>query len=468
MKRNKRHIILKGCSNLCRLLLAVVFLFSGFTKAVDPHGTEYKVAEYLTAFGMEGVFPDIFPLLFAMVLATVEFHVGLCLLFGIRRHFSAWTTLLLLAVLTPLTLGIALFSPVSDCGCFGDAVLLGNWQTFGKNVVLLSFAIFLFRWRKHVVRFISENTQWLISLYGLLFVILLEFHCLYHLPIVDFRPFKIGADIREGVKIPENAEQAQFEDRFILEKDGVRKEFTLDDYPDSTWTYINTETVMLSEGYVPPIADFYLKRVADGQDIADEILADSGYTFLLVIHDLEGADEGSVDLINELYDYSCKFGYAFWALTSSGDKAIRKWRYETGAEYPFCWADDTMLKTMIRSTPGLLLLHDGKVINKWGRNDLPDEYMLTGKLEDLPLAQEQGGEKERVAGILLLFLVIPLLGITLLDRVWVGLKWIGILRRKSKITNLLNKRQNEKENCCRKLEDEQESPGRSGFGQGTE
>lgn len=403
--------------NACRFLLAGMFIFSGFVKAVDPLGFFYKIQDYLTAFGMSSWFPSYLPLLFAVILSAVEFSVGVFLFFGIRRKLSATLVLLLMGFMTPLTLYLALANPVSDCGCFGDAWVLTNWQTFGKNIVLLAAAIAVARNRKLLVRFITRKMEWMISMYTILFVFALSFYCLQYLPVLDFRPYKIGVNIKSGMEIPEGARPSVFESRFILEKNGKRQEFTLDNYPDSTWTFVETRTLLKEKGYEPPIHDFSMMSVETGEDLTDSVLSDKGYTFLLVAHRIENADDSNIDLINEIYDYSVEHGYGFYALTSSPEEEISSWREKTGAEYPFCQMDDITLKTIIRSNPGLLLLKDGTILNKWSANNLPDEYVLNDRLEKLEIGQQKQENNFHTVGYILLWFVIPLslvLGVDLL------------------------------------------------------
>lgn len=417
METEKKHIIQKVWVNACRFLLAGMFIFSGFVKAVDPLGFFYKIQDYLAAFGMSSWFPSYLPLLFAVILSAVEFSVGVFLFFGIRRKLSATLVLLLMGFMTPLTLYLALANPVSDCGCFGDAWVLTNWQTFGKNVVLLAAAIAVARNRKLLVRFITRKMEWMISMYTILFVFALSFYCLQYLPVLDFRPYKIGVNIKSGMEIPEGARPSVFESRFILEKDGKRQEFTLDNYPDSTWTFVETRTLLKEKGYEPPIHDFSMMSIETGEDLTDSVLSDKGYTFLLVAHRIENADDSNIDLINEIYDYSVEHGYGFYALTSSPEEEISSWREKTGAEYPFCQMDDITLKTIIRSNPGLLLLKDGTILNKWSANNLPDEYVLNDRLEKLEIGQQKQENNFHTVGYILLWFVIPLslvLGVDLL------------------------------------------------------
>lgn len=389
-------------------MLATLFIFSGFVKAVDPLGSFYKIQDYLAAFGIISWFPTYLPLLFAIILSSAEFCVGVFLFFGVRRKIASTLALLLMSVMTPLTLYLALANPVSDCGCFGDAWVLTNWQTFGKNIVLLIAAIAVFRERKLMFRFVTLKIEWMVSLYTLLFVFALSFYCLEYLPVLDFRPYKIGADIKAGMEIPEGAKPSVFESRFVLEKDGRQQEFTLDNYPDSTWTFVETRTVLKEKGYEPPIHDFSMISLDTGEDITDSVLTDKGYTFLLVAHRIEEADDSNIDLINEIYDYSVEHGYGFYALTSSPDEEIEMWRERTGAEYPFCQMDDITLKTIIRPNPGLLLIKDGTILNKWSDNQLPDEYVLNDSLDKLELGQQKQENKLHTIGYVLLWFIVPL------------------------------------------------------------
>lgn len=409
METEKKHIIETVWVNACRFLLASMFIFSGFVKAVDPLGSFYKMQDYLAAFGMLSWFPHYLPLFFAILLSAVEFAVGIFLFFGIRRKVATTLALLLMCVMTPLTLYLALANPVSDCGCFGDAWVLTNWQTFGKNIILFIAAISVFKGREKIIRFITVSMEWLVSMYTFLFVFALSFYCLQYLPILDFRPYKVGTDIKASMEIPEGAKPSVFESRFILEKDGRQQEFTLENYPDSTWTFVEARTVLKEKGYEPPIHDFSMISLQTGEDITDSVLADKGYNFLLVSHRIEEADDSNIDLINEIYDYSMEHGYGFYALTSSPEDEIAMWREKTGAEYPFCQMDDITLKTIVRSNPGLLLIKEGKILNKWSDNSLPDEYVLTDSLDKLELGMQKRENNWRTIGYVLLWFIVPLL-----------------------------------------------------------
>lgn len=405
--------------NICRFVLAVVFIFSGFVKAIDPFGSFYKIQDYLTAFNLISWFPGYWPLLFAVLLAAIEFCAGIYLFLGIRRKISSTLAFLLMLVMTPLTLYLALADPVSDCGCFGDALMLTNWQTFGKNVVLLVAAVTVFRQWREITRFITLKMEWIFSMYTILFVFALSAYCLRNLPLLDFRPYKIGTNIKAGMEIPEGAKLSVLETTFVMEKDGKRKEFTLDNYPDSTWTFVETRTIVKEKGYEPPIHDFAMQSLTSGTDITDSVLTSRGYTFLLVAHRIEEADDSNIDLINEIYDYSVEHGYGFYALTSSPEDAIALWCDRTGAEYPFCQMDDITLKTIIRSNPGLLLIKDGTILNKWSDSQLPDEYVLTDSLDKLELGRQKYVNDWYTMGYVLLWFIVPLAFVIGADQLFV-------------------------------------------------
>ena len=403
---DKKHIVRRVWVNACRFLLGGVFIFSGFVKAIDPFGTFYKLQDYVAAFGMDSWLPSSLLFVGALLLAALEFCLGVYLFLGIRRGWSAWVALLLMAVMTPFTLYLAIANPVPDCGCFGDAWVLTNWETFGKNVILFVAAFSVFRWRKDVIRFITRKIEWVFSMYTILFVFALSIYCQHNLPIIDFRPYKIGVNIPQVL----GSSEVTFETRFLLEKDGVRKEFTSDNYPDSTWTLVETRTITkeVEKDNESPLKGFFIQDLETDEDLTEKLLSTKGYTFLLVAHRIEHADDSHIDLINEIYDYSVEHGYGFYVLTASPKEEILQWSDRTGAEYPFYEADELTLKTMIRSNPGMFLLKDGTILHKWSDGNLPDEYALYDALEKIPLGQEEFVSLWHTMGKVLLWFIVPL------------------------------------------------------------
>ena len=418
MENGKQHIAIGVITTVCRFVLAVVFIFSGFVKAIDPLGTQYKIQDYLDALGWTGVFPEFVPFIASALLGMLEFCLGVYLFFGIRRIIAPRAVVAVMAIMTPLTFWLAWENPVSDCGCFGDAVVLTNWETFGKNVVLLVMSLVVLKGRRRIFPLVTTRFDWLIALYGFLYILCMTVYCYRHLPVFDFRPYYVGANIHQGMSIPEGEKPTEFETRFVLQKDGVEKEFTLENYPDSTWSFVDSKTVVKRQGYEPPIHDFSMIDYEDGEDITEQVLADEGYTFLLVAHQLGQANQSRMDLINELYDYCLEYCYAFYCLTSSSDEDILKWQEDTGAEYPFCLMDNITLKTMVRSNPGLMLLKKGTVVSKWSIIDIPDEYQLAGPLEQLPMGEaDRPSFVYRLIGVLVWF-AFPLFLMCMADLSW--------------------------------------------------
>ena len=365
---------------VARTVVGLTFILSGFVKAIDPLGTQYKIQDYLAAIPPSLSLPDMLTLLMSISLSMVEFTLGAFMLTAISRRVTARLTLLFMVVMTAVTVWIYIADPVKDCGCFGDALTLTNLETLLKNIVLLALAA-LVAWRPtHIGRLMSRSNQMLLGQMLMLTPVALSFWCLYDLPLIDFRPYHIGADIKAGMETPEGAEQPVFDTTFIMEKDGERREFTLDNYPDSTWTFVDSKTVTVKEGYVPPIHDFSI-TAADGEDITDMVLGREGYTFLLISPDLDKADDQNFGDIDQIYEFCQDNSIPFYCLTASTEKSQQHWQNITGAEYPFCMTDATTLKTMIRSNPGLMLLEKGVVRGKWSHNRLPETTELETMLK---------------------------------------------------------------------------------------
>ena len=374
----------KAGVNIARLILAIVLILSGFVKAVDPLGTQYKIHDYLQAVELAQYVPDFATLGAAVLLSAIEFGLGICLLFAIRRRLVTLLTLILMLVMTPITLWLALANPISDCGCFGDAIVLTNWQTLAKNVVLLILAIIVRCWPLEMMRFISRTNQWIVINYSALFIMAVSGWSLYDLPYFDFRPYHVGTNLREG------------------------------------W-------LKMMEGEESPYSDFFMET--ESEDITEPVLLNQGYTFLLVSPHLEQADDSRLDRINEVHEYAQDYDYPFYCLTASGKQGILQWKERTGAEYEFCQTDDIVLKTMIRSNPGLILLKDGQVIRKWSHNRLPNEEVLTKQLQFLEIGNMPEDSVPQKILYILLWYVLPLLLLTLADRLWMWSNW---LKKKNK------------------------------------
>lgn len=422
--------------NVCRFVLAATFIFSGYVKAIDPLGTLYKLKDYAAAMSLNGLLPDWVLVGVAIALGALEFALGVFMLFAVRRHVVSRITLAFMTAMTVLTLWIFVADPVKDCGCFGDALKLTNGETLLKNIVLVACAA-LVAWRPaDMARFISRSNQWIVRYYTVAYIVITSVYCLYTLPIFDFRPYHVGTNIKQDMEIPEGAEQPEFESTFLLRKNGETREFTLDNYPDSTWEYVDTRTVQTKKGYEPPIHDFALTSCDTGEDITEQVLTKKGYTFLLVSPRLAVADDSNFGDIDQIYEYAEENGADFYCVTASANDEIERWRDLTGAEYQFCNADETTLKTMIRSNPGLMLLKDGTIIGKWSHNALPQTDDLTAPLQQLTIGKAQNDSTTERLLIVLLTFFLPLSALTLADRLWAWSKWIRNKQSNNRIFNL--------------------------------
>lgn len=365
---------------ISRIIVGVTFVFSGLMKAIDPLGFTYKIEDYLIHLDLTILFPIALPA--AIFLVTLEFALGALLLIGIFRKWTTRMILLIMVFFTPLTLWVAIANPVPDCGCFGDAFIISNWQTYYKNVVLLVAAIWLLlkrRWIKPFVPFkMRVPMAFIILLFGLLFAL----HNLYRLPVVDFRPYKVGANIAQQMYVdPEKADI--YETIFIYSKDGVAQEFTEENYPwnDSTWTFVEMKTNLVRKGEKPGIEDFavealYFDESTDswntGGDITDMLLADPSFSFLMVAYSLEDMHMKHLNRFKAVAAFAAEKGLPFYLLTASDPRVVGGWEKQNKTGFQFAHVDERVLKTMIRSNPGLMLLKAGTVMGKWDDSRVPN------------------------------------------------------------------------------------------------
>lgn len=425
--------------NVCRIIMAVTFILSGYVKAVDPLGTQYKIQDYLDALNFGDKIPDWLTLTTSVGLSALEFFIGVMLFFAITRRLASKLALIFIVIMTMMTTWIFIANPVSDCGCFGDAIHLTNGETLLKNILLLIMAVLLAWKPKEMIRFLSDSNATIVFDYSILFILATSAYSLYLLPPFDFRPYHIGANIEQGMMIPENAPMPQFETTFIMRKNGETKEFDLENYPDSTWEFVDSRTKKIRDGYIPPIHDFSIQTL-DYEDITNDVLQYKGYTFLLIAPYLEQADDSNFGEIDQIYEYAEDHGYPFYCLTASGISSIKRWQDITGAEYQFCNTDATTLKTIIRSNPGLLLLKDGTIIQKWSHNRLPKEETLNAPLEELSIGKQKDTSKTiKILEILLLF-ILPIVVLSIADRTWAWTKWLKKKKRLSSILTIKTKK----------------------------
>lgn len=365
--KNKKRRVSIAIVNVCRLLLAVVLLLSGLLKAVDPIGATYKLQEYVSILSIDSV-PDSLLLHLAMLQAAVEFLLGLYLLVGIYRALVSGLTLFVMLFFTPLSLYLWLNGTIDDCGCFGESISISNKATFLKNVVLLAFALVVFFGRSRFVCVFSRKTRWVFVLFSAAYIFFLQATSISHLPVVDFSPYAKGKNLRGMVEyVPDEYTYVS-----VYQNEGVEIALSEDTVPSTDWTFVETRPVLVKSGHVPEINDFSILDWEYDIEMADVLLADTGYVCFVAIERMEDASVTHVDKLNDLYDHCQANHIRFCAATSSGDDEIALWRKRTGAEYPVYWADEAMLRTAIRSNPGLVLLKNGVIVGKWNVADIPD------------------------------------------------------------------------------------------------
>lgn len=356
-----------------------MFIFSGLIKLNDPMGFGFKLEEYFS----EGVLnlPFLSPIAMemAIVICVFEILVGLALLLGLWRKLTAWMLLLMILFFTFLTFYSAYFNKVTDCGCFGDAIPLTPWQSFGKDVILSVLILIIFAGKEYIKPLVNNT----VGIAALAIVTLgcgaVVNHVLNHLPIKDFRAYKVGTDIVHGMKPAEEVgeEPPVYETFFVMENAaGERIEITGTEYVDdkwyekSEWTLLNdlSESRMIKEGYEPPIHDFSLE--SDTGDITDWILHER-IMILVLNYELEKASDEGLKAISSWAWRLDEAGFPITGWTSSGYDVIDQ--VQTDYQMPFAYTigDGTAIKTVVRSNPGIVALRSGVIMGKWHWNDRP-------------------------------------------------------------------------------------------------
>lgn len=407
--QSKKSIFYTVSTNISRVVLALVLVLSGFVKAVDPKGTMYKFQEYADAFSIDAFSSD-WLLFFSIMLAAAEFLIGVYMLMGVYRKFIATVALLVFVVFTPFTLYMAIANPIPDCGCFGDAFEMPNWVSFLKNLFLFALALAVFLGRRRFVCNITAKNRWMVVLFAVTYISFVEGIALSYVPVLDFRNYAVGNNLRELVQ----GEGDEYRVIHVYEKNGVSREFPQDSLPGSDWTFVNSRSVLVSEGAKPVIGDFSILDWAGDYDVAEDVLADTGFVCIIVSETLKNASVGRVDKINDLYDFALERDMPFFAVTSSNEDEILLWRKRTGAEYPIYWADNMMLRGITRANPGVMIIKDGVIIGKWNVDSMPAEE------EMISLEAVEGRSRAEVFGIpgpyfWALLLAVPLAMISLFD-----------------------------------------------------
>jgi uncharacterized membrane protein YphA (DoxX/SURF4 family) len=355
---------------LCRFLVGTLFIISGLIKANDAIGFSYKLGEYFDVFGIEWLKPA--ALVIAMLICIFEVVCGVTTLSGTWPKATAWSLMDMIVFFTFLTFYSAYFNKVTDCGCFGDALKLTPWGSFTKDIILLVliFPIFLYRNKTNSL-FGAKGDYYLLG-FSTILVTYFTVYTYQHLPVIDFRPYAIGKNIQEGMQLPPGAVKDSIVMVFIYEKDGKRFEFTPAEIgkADSTYKFVDRIDKMVRKGDKPPIHDFSISK--NGSDYTEDILSKEGYTFLLVCYNISKTDkEVFAEKINPFVAECDKAKIPVIGMSASVDSEVEAFRHDVQAAFDFYTTDETTLKTIIRSNPGLVLLKKGTVVDMWHYNDFP-------------------------------------------------------------------------------------------------
>lgn len=385
-----------------RWIVGLVFIFSGFVKAVDPLGSAYKFHDYFQALPLNFLQPV--ALVLALILAAAEFTIGFNLLFRNIHILTSWLLLCFMLFFTAITLWISIEEPVSDCGCFGDAVVLSNWETFFKNIVLMVLSLFIFAQRHNSKRHKNKSFQLIRSSFFTVFALGISFYGLYKLPIIDFRPYKIGANIPEQMSIPEGAQLDEYKTLFLYTKNGVTEQFDESNYPwqDSTWTFVEMQNELITKGYTPPIHGFSLNTEAEG-NITSRIIESSAYTFLLIAPRLKVENVLRIKSeIHALQEMCFKNEYSLYLVSSSTGREVSDMVNEFDLPLEIATADEITLKTIVRANPGLIILKEGNVVAKYNAQNMPRAAELSNPLK---LTISEGRQTKNQINILTLGLI---------------------------------------------------------------
>lgn len=363
-----------------RIVVGALFIFSGLVKANDPLGLSYKMNEFFEVWGTTWAMEYSLALSVAMI--GFEIIAGVGLLLGAAFRLFSFLLLLLTAFFTFLTAYVYLTDKIKECGCFGDCIKISNAETFWKDVILLVLVIILFAFRKRIKPVFSGYPTTALMILTAFFAFFIQWWTLEHLPFYDCLPYKVGTNIYQKTQIPPGAIPDEYQTIMIYEKDGVQKEFSMDNYPwqDTTWKFVDSKSKLVKKGNAEPeIKDFVIND-QDQNDHTQEILTAPGYTFLLFVKDPVTARTDNMDLLRNLMTKASEWNIPFYVL-SSGNKEVTAEFREKNKLYPadYMVLDATANKTALRSNPGLMILKDGVIVDKMSFRDYPKEVSFANR-----------------------------------------------------------------------------------------
>lgn len=353
-----------------RVFVGILFIISGFIKLNDPVGFSFKLEEYFSQGVLDLPFFEPHALTISIIVVIFEVLVGVMLLVGFRVKFTVWSLLLMIIGFTFLTFYSAYFNKVTDCGCFGDAIKLTPWESFTKDIILLVLIIILFVGRRFITPWFSLKVRRIMVLVALLFCGFYVVHVLRHLPVIDFRPYKIGANIEDGMNVPDDAPKAIIEYAWKFKTaDGEKVVVTNGDYPQVDGEFVSAETTEIQKGYEPPVHDFTIEQ--SGEDFALSLLNEPKLV-MVIAYDLRKTNHDVYVGIKEATEQALKKGYRVIGMSASNEQQTAELAKRHGLGFDFYFTDETTLKTIVRSNPGVLVLEKGTIIEKVHFNDVEE------------------------------------------------------------------------------------------------
>ena len=353
-----------------RVFVGVLFIISGLIKLNDPLGFSFKLEEYFSQGVLNLPVFEPYALVISIVVVIIEVLLGVMLLIGFKPKFTVWSLLGMIVFFTFLTFYSAYFNKVTDCGCFGDAIKLTPWESFTKDIILLVLILVLVLGVKHITSIFKYKIGAIFMLGALIACVIFCYHVLNHLPVKDFRPYKIGANIEDGMSIPDDAPKALYEYAWEFTINGEKKiVVTNGDYPTVEGDFVDVKTTQIEEGYEPPIHDFTIEQ--DGEDFTTALLQEEKL-LLVIAYDLAKSKTDAFKEVKKVTEKAVSKGYKVIGMSASGPEKSGKLVNQQGLNFEFYFTDETTLKTIVRSNPAILVLEKGTIREKVHYNDFED------------------------------------------------------------------------------------------------
>ena len=358
---------MKYLVNISRILVGLLFIFSGLIKINDPVGFSFKLEEYFgpTVFNIDFLLPYVLPL--AIFIVVLEVLLGVFLLIGLKKEFTIYSLFAMIVFFTFLTWYSAYFNKVTDCGCFGDAIKLTPWESFTKDVILLVLIVIIMIGLKYIKPLFNNKLLYIFPSISLILCILIVNQVLSHLPLIDFRPYKVGANIIDNMVIPQDSKKAVFRYDWLFNINGEKKVIsTSGNFPDSEGTFVSVDTELIEEGYEPPILDFSMEL--GDIDYTDELMKEQKL-IIFVFYNISKTNSDAIVGLKETVELAVINDYKVIGLTASGEIDVNSFESENDIDIDFYFCDETALKTIVRSNPAAIKLHEGTIIQKTHWND---------------------------------------------------------------------------------------------------